>query len=271
MIGTTNRQAAVMTSRGGELQTRHDAAFAWKTAVAAVLNLPGLRMAHTMGDIDAGPSIYNVGGQARGYTSNDDPTFGYAGLVPYCALDGTGDYLSRADEAPLDITGGETYVVAAQRGLSMGIWVYPTVVDATQDIIGKWNTNGVDERSYLIRLRNTNVFQGNISSAGTAATVTSVNSTVTVTADAWYFVELTYSPSGQSNLLTINVNGTVDSVAANRASLHSGAANFIVGASDNGASNLLTGRVSLDWLCAMYHADYLTQAMYHHTRAMYGR
>lgn len=253
----------------GDFQARYEPNFAWKSAASALIGLPGLRATWTFGDIDAGPSVYNAGGQARGLTAAGDPTFGHDELAPYCALDGAGDYYSRADEAPLDITGAETYIVAASRGLSMGIWVYPTVDGATQDIIGKWNT-GPDDRSYLIRLLNTNVFQALISSAGTLATVQSVNSTVTVSADNWYFVEMTYSPSVQNNRLAINVNGTISTAAPGVASLHSGGANFVVGASDNGASNLLAGRVSLAWLCAMYHPDYLTEVIREQTRAMYG-
>lgn len=253
----------------GDFQRRYEPNFAWKSAASSLIGLPGLRGTWTFGDIDAGPSVYNAGGQARGLTVAGNPTFGHDNLVPYCLLDGVGDYYSRADEAALDITGAETYIVPASRGLSMGIWVYPTVIGATQDIIGKWNT-GPDDRSYLIRLLNTNVFQVLVSSAGTLATVANTNSTVAVSANNWYFVEMTYSPTGQSNLLTINVNGTITSAAAGTASLHSGAADFVVGASDNGASNLLTGRVSLSWLCAMYHPDYLTEVIREQSRAMYG-
>lgn len=261
-----------MRSRAGELQTRHDATFSWKTAINAVHNLPGLRGAWTMGSFDQAGDQYDLSGQGRTLGYNGNPTYSNAGLIPFLLLDGVGDFLDRADEAALDITGTETYIAGSRRGLTMGIWVYPTVVSAQQDIIGKWNTAGaVNQRSYMIRLLNTNVFQAMITLNGAAATLVTVNSTVAVSASQWYFVEMAYSPTARSNLLTINVNGTIDSVAAATASLHSGTANLVIGASDNGAANLLTGRVSLAWLCAMYHQSYQMQAVYQHTRALYGR
>jgi len=267
--GVTVRRGDVMRSRSGELQNRHDASFAWKTEIDLVRELPGLRGSWKMNSFDNTGALYGFSGQTRTLTYNGNPQYNYVGLVSFLWFDGTGDYLDRADEGALDITGTETTVATAARGLTMGCWVFPQSTGAEQAIIGKWNENGVNERSYLIDLTATNNFRARISTAGTAATIDSVTSSVTVTDSVWYYVEMTFDPSTR---LAINVNGTIDELVAGvGASVYSGAANFVVGARDNGASALLTGRVSLAWLCAAYHTDTLTQAVYQHTRALYGR
>jgi len=269
MTGIIIRRGDVMQSRNGELQQRRDGSFAWKTATGAIRMLPGLRAAWTMGSFNQAGNQFDFSGQTRNLIYNGNPLYNYRGIAPFIRLDGTGDYLSRADEAALDITGTETYVATDARGLSMGCWVYPQVGSAEQAIIGKWNENAVNQRSYLIDLTAGDVFRARITSAGTAATIDTVTSSVSVSTAAWYFVEMTYDPSTR---LAINVNGTIDeNVAGIAASLHSGTADLNVGARDNGASVLFTGRVSLAWLCAMYHTDPLTQSIWHHTRALYGR
>ncbi|NJO31403.1 MAG: hypothetical protein HC874_30490 [Richelia sp. SL_2_1] len=65
-------------------------------------------------------NVYDLSGQGRTLTYNGNPTFNYTGLVPYVSLDGTGDFLSRADETDLDILGTETIYNSAVRGLTLG-------------------------------------------------------------------------------------------------------------------------------------------------------
>jgi len=254
----------------GEFQSRYEPNFAWKSQQAVIAGKHGLRGSWTAGAFDSNGDVYGAGTFGAGalLTYNGNPLFGLDDLVAYLELDGAGDYLSRVDSANLDITGTETYVKAADRGLTMGMWVYPQSVGALQAVIGKWNENGVNQRSYLIDLTAGNVFRARVSSAGTALTISSISSTVAVSADTWYYVEMMFDPSAR---LAINVNGTIDELVAGvAASIHSGTANFNVGAQDNGASNLLTGRTSAGWLCAMYHQDYFSQVSFEQTRAMYG-
>ena len=259
------RNAQLIDPLSGEFQRRYEPNFAWKSACSAVMALPGLRGFWPMSAFESGGNAFDQSGNGRTLTYNGNPTYNYDGLAPYIDLDGTGDYLSRADEAGLDILGTEAYINATERGLSMGIWIYPTAVGALQAIIGKWDAGG-NQRSYLIDLSAGNNFRAHVSVDGTADTL--VTSTGTVAADNWYYVEMTYDPSTR---LAINVNGTItQNVAAIPASIFNSNAQFNTGAQDNGGANLLTGRISMHFLCAIYHTDPLTQSVFHHTRAMYG-
>ena len=271
----TERRARRVDDRATDFQRTYDASFSWKTAVASILCTGGLRGCWPMSAFNASGDARDVSGNVQTLSESGDCLYGIDGLAPYVQFDGTADYLSRADESSLSITGTELYVAVAWRGLSMGCWVYPQEIGAEQAVIGKWNENTVDQRSYLIDLTATNFFRARISQNGTAATINTVTSTVAVTADTWYFVSMAFDPSAR---LAINVNGTMtETVAGIQADVDDNASAFVVGARDNGAAVPLEGRVSLAWLCAMYHedattpTDHVSQALYHHTRALYGR
>jgi len=242
--------------------------------VSAILCTGGLRGCWPMAKFDASAGACSASGVTT-LDENGDCLYGIDGLAPYIQFDGTGDHLDRADDALLSITGTEAYVDAAWRGLTMGCWVYPQEVDSEQAVIGKWNENGVNHRSYLIDLTAGNVFRARISQSGAAATINTVTSTVSVAINTWYYVAMAFDPSTR---LAINVNGTVDELLVGiQADVDDNDSEFNVGARDNGASAYLQGRVSLAWVCAMYHedgttpTDHVTQAIYHHSRAMYGR
>jgi len=256
-MANTVRNAALIDSRSGEFQRSYDPNFAWKTSIAAIECLTGLRGLWPTSTFNEAGNAYDLSEQNRILTYNGNPTYSYDGLAPYLALDGTGDYLSRADEVGLDILGTETYVATAERGLSMGIWVYPTAIGALQAIIGKWDAGG-NQRSYLIDLTAGNVFRAHVSANGIADTL--IASTVTVAANNWYFVEMTYDPSAR---LAINVNGTITpNVAAIPAAIFNSNAQLNIGAQDNGGANLLTGKVSMAFLCAALHTDPMTQSVF---------
>jgi len=272
------RQSKVIDNRSGDFQLRTEAAFAWKTAVAALQDLPGLRGLWTMGSFDSSGYAYDMSGQGRTltYTSSSGwPHYGQAGLAPYVDLNGALTFLWRADEAGLDITGTEAYVETARMGLTMGCWVYPRLVATQQCVMGKWNTTS-NQRSYNLQLLAGNVFQADVSSAGTAGTVRSVASTVAVSVNNWYFVCLAFNPSAR---LAINVNGTVIAVTSSvPASIHPGTARFTIGPCNDGALLPLTGRVSLAFLTCMYYeetaptpvTDRVSQAIFQHTRGLFG-
>ena len=65
-------------------------------------------------------------------------------LAPYVALDGTMD-LSRVDGGAAnwaDIRGNEGYVLAGQRGFTIGLWGYCNAVVATEYFASKWDATG---------------------------------------------------------------------------------------------------------------------------------
>jgi len=259
-----------MKSRSGELQNRYDPTFAWKSAVAALRTLPGLRGAWTMGSFDDGGDQYDLSGQGRTLGYNGNPTYGYNGLVPLLNLDGTGDYLNRADEGGLDILGTETYVAAGRRGLTLGGWFRFDRLTHAEFLIGKATTVTATSSYWLI-------FRGDVANdplrfvVSDGAATDQVDVQITPAVDTWTFVVGRYIPStsikvyASQGTLTDNTNAV-----GIPAALNNSGADFTVGAPSGAAASLLDGAASLCFLCAMYLTDAQIATIWHHTRALYG-
>jgi len=109
--------------------------------ISPLLALPGLRGFWPMSSFNEAGNAYDMSEQGRVMTYNGNPLYNYDGVVPYVALDGIGDFLSRADEAGLDIIGTETYVDGAVHGLTLGGWFYfDNALGSNEKLIAKWDT-----------------------------------------------------------------------------------------------------------------------------------
>jgi hypothetical protein len=230
------------------------------SAVAPFLLLPGLRGFWPMSAFDSSGNAQDQSGHAHHLTYNGNPTYNYTGLAPHIMLDGVGGYLSRADEADLDITGTEAYVAAAARGLTVGGWFYHQNAAGTEEqIIAKYAAAG-DQRSWQMRRWTTGAAQVLISSDGTAGTLLTAGG-ATLAASTWYHIVARFVPSTS---LAICVNGVWSSVVvAVPASIHSGTAALNVGFS-------LPGRASLCFLCAAALSDTQIASIFNATRALFG-
>ncbi len=227
--------------------------YGWTATSSAYACIPGVRGAWNMASLNETGAVYDITGQGRALTNNHVCTFSYTGFAPYVLLDGTNDYLSRADEAGLDILGSETYVVSTERGLTFGGWFYPTqAAGTTEALIGKWQ--GAANYSYLLYRDSTEVYSCALSLTGAAALV--FNSTLVPTINAWQFVVGRYSPSGLSNEVSVWKNDTewMTQVGV-PASLFNGTAAFEIGANAPTNTNPLQGRASFCFLSAMYLSD----------------
>lgn len=269
MTGTTTRRGDVMKSRSGVLQNRHDSTFAWKTAVSLLLNLPGIRAVWTMGSIGPAGNQYDLSGQSRTLTYNGG-SYDYAGLIPFISFGGgAGAYLSRADEAGLDILGTEAY--QTKKGLTLGGWVRFDRLTAFEFLMGKSDTVAATSSYWLS-------FRGDVAndpvrfvvSDGATTDQVDIALTTAPATGTWTFVCGRFNPSTEIKVWASQ--GTLESntnVVGIPAALNNSAANFTIGADSTGA-NRLSGDVSLPFLCASYLSDTLVQAVYQHTRALYG-
>lgn len=240
---------------------------AWGRACSAIMALPGLRAFWPMSSVD-----YATASQARdvaggGYhlTNNAAATFGYSGIIPLVTFNGTTQYLSRADGGVAnwaDIIGTEAYIIAAQRGLTLGGWFKASSLAQTAALIGKYDVPG-NQRSYLIQQLNTDNINFAISNDGIAnVNITSSN---TITTD-WYFACGVYVPSTS---ITIQINTTQTVLAAGiYANLFDGASAFVIGARTGGSYFL--GLTSMCFLCATALSSTLVSAVFQQTRAMFG-
>lgn len=229
--------------------------------ISPYLALPGLRGFWPMSSFNESGNAYDMSEQGRILTYNGNPTYNYTGLAPYIDLDGVGDYLSRADEAGLDIIGTESYVAAAVRGLTLGGWFYVTGAANTY-YMGKAVDGNGPYSLYHFNGGNAAAFKIRDSTDTTTYTVTTDR-----TLNVWQFIAGRYDPSTE---IKVWVNATTNTnVAAIPAALLNGADDFAIGGLSGGTS-LLTGRASLCFLCAAYVSDAIISSLYQQTRAAFG-
>ncbi len=223
--------------------------------LASYMALPGLVGFWPMSSIQRSTgNAYDLSGQGRTLTYNGNPAYTYHnGLVPYIDLDGTGDYLSRADETDLDITGAETIYTTGAAGLTMGCWAW-TDTTASQALIGKYNTTG-----WLLSLGASNL------PAMTSDAGTKTHSTALVTG-TWYFVACRFVPSTSIDVYLNNVKDSLTSSVG--ATMTNTTHAFQIGTFAAG-SQLLNGRVSLCFLCANALGDDLISSLFQSSRVLF--
>lgn len=233
--------------------------YAWGN-VGSMLLSPALRGLWLYGSVDENGNALDNSGQGRTLTNVSSLQYGvYNGLVPYAIHDGSADYLTRATEAGLEITGALTF----------GCWVRVNdITGGTYSIIGKNNTTG-NQKSFIIN-RGTppfNLFAFGVSSTG--ANGFDVNSTVIPADDVWFHVVGRYTPSTE---LAIFVNGVkTTNTTSIPASIFNSSSAFRVGANGAG-TEVLDGDTALPFLCAGALSDTLIQyILWHGQRALFGR
>lgn len=255
-----------------DFQARYEPNFAWKSAASVLRSIPGLRCAYTMGSFDENGDQFDVSGQGRTLSYNGNPTYGYRDLAPFLDLDGTGDYLSRADEAGLDILGTETYVAAAARGLTCGIWFRPDRLTNQEFLLAK-DTTVAATSSYRLE------FRGDVANDpvrfvvcdGAAFYTVAMTGVVDATGE-WYFAAGRYDPSTETKVWAAAA-GTLQSntlAVAIPAALNNSNAQLTIGAQSAGGGALLDGAVSMAWLSCMYLTDAQVATIWEQTRAMFG-
>lgn len=108
---------------------------------------------------------------------------------------GNSEYLNRADNAGLSITGS----------LSMSFWWNPETVAATSyALMGKWRADS-NARSYLLNYGSTSKFEFILSSNGTATK--ELDSVTTPTISTWVWVTVVYTAGSR---MEIFLNGVSD-------------------------------------------------------------
>jgi hypothetical protein len=256
-----------------DFQMRNEPNFAWKSAVSSCLAIPSLVACWPMSAIrrdSATDEIRDMAGGGYHLTAHNVPQSGYDDLTCFEWFNGTNQWLSRADGGAAnwaDITGTETKVFAAGRGLTMGIWVYfMNAAGANAMIIGKWEAVGSNDRSYRIMRQATGVIRAIVSVDGTAATV--IDSAAAPAINTWTFLAMRFVPS---TTLDVYVNTEKTTLAAAvPASIFDGIADFTIASYHNGLGQWMNGRVSLAWLSMSWLSDSIIDALFQQQRAAFG-
>lgn len=229
-----------------------------------ILSLPGLRGYWPMSAIDASGNALDISGNGRTLTYNGNPTYSVDGFVPYIDLDGTGDYLSRADEAGLDILGTESFIASGIRGLTFGGWFKfdNSTPAANEFMIGKGRLGFISSTSYFIYRRTSDdkvvclICDGSFTGVGSDP----------VTATDWFFCAARFDPSTELAIFIDNDKNT--NTTAIPASIQNTSVEFCVG--DDTTGDNLPGRASRCFLAAAAWPDSIIDAIFQRSRQEYG-
>jgi len=235
------------------------------------MGLPGLIGFWPMATVQR--STGNVPNYAPTYTGatkqdlvyNGNPLFSHTVTgVPYIVLDGTGDYLSVADNTDLDVLGTETQY--AFPGLTIGAWSFfdnAAPPASSEGIITK-DTASAGGRSYSIQ-RHASSGQGRFGVSVDGTVYTSVDGSV-FNASSWYYIVGRYTPSSE---LAIFVNGVkFTNTTSIPAAIFNSTTAFSIGSF--GGSALTTGRQTLCFLSACAIPDTIIQSLFQQTRPLFG-
>lgn len=237
----------------------------WLHTFSLLRGLPILRDYWPMGSVFyTNPQVLATNGNSL--TNNNTALFGYDGLAAYVEFNGTTQYLSRADGGVAnwaDITGTESYVVPAQRGLTLGGWFrFDVAAAAEENVIAKWG--GAGQRSYRIARLAAGSVLAFVSVDGTAV-VTATSAVVPVT--TWIFLCLQYDPSAELAIWVNNVK--VANAAAIPASIFDSTAAFMVG-NNTAGTGFMDGKASGCFMCAGRLSDGFITMLFEQSRTGYG-
>jgi len=263
---STLRNDLLMQSLAGEFQRRREPNFAWVNLASALQALPGLVGAWAMTAIDkSNGNQADISGNVRTLTYNGNANYDFDSLMPFLTMNGA-TYLSRLNEAQLDIQGNEAVIASARLGLTLGGWFqFRAAAAAAETMIGKWDAAG-NQRSYRLIRAATGIPQADISTNGTAV-VSVVSSVGVLDLNTWYFVAMRFDTSSE---LAIWVNSTkTTNTAGIPSTLYNSTANFYLGASQ--AVDIFgTGRLGPCFLSTMALSDALVMSLYEQTKSLAG-
>ena len=230
------------------------------------LGIPGLRGFWGMASYDENGNAMDFSGQNRTLGYNGNPLYDSAGLATFITLDGTGDYLDRADEAGLDIIGTEAHIT--NPGLFACTWVrFANAAGANESILTKRSV-AANTAAYGMSRGAAGLLNAVI---GTGAASETVSSVATLNQNQWHFTAMRWTPSTD---LCVWVDQEKTCAGASAiAALNNNAFRFMIGAYDNGAgvgTVLMTGDVGCAALAAQSPTDAQVMNLYNRSRAAFG-
>lgn len=236
---TKLRNSEIETELNPFFMDRNDALARLGLINSVIINQQGLRGYWTMTQPDSNGDQFDLSGNGRTLTYNGNPIYDTTGWLGYIDLDGTGDTLTRADEAALDITATESYI--ANPGCTMFCWFNPDVL-AQQSLMAKWDFS-TNNRSYRLNIDGSNKVQSLVSANGVA--FSSVSTTTSISIDAWQFGAFRFQPLQ----LDVWLNEEMVSSVVAEATIFNGNDSFQIGSVNAGTSTLFNGQISI---CALY-------------------
>lgn len=251
---------AVLTA---DVQLRYEPNFAVKSAVSAMLALPGLRACWPLSCVDyqAADQAKDVAGGGYHLTNNNAVVFDYANLIPYAEFTRASSmHLSRADGGAgnwADILGTEAFI--GTPGLAMGGWFYRNDVSVGTE--GLMSKRPAINSGYAFYGLNTGAVQAAI---GSGAAQTTATSTTLAGDNEWHFYAMRFIPSTS---VSVWIDDNQIDQATAIAAINDNTDAFEIGEVVGG--NYLDGRASLCWLCASALSDAIIGCLFQQQRAMF--
>lgn len=242
----------------------------WQTSAAMFGGLPGLVGFWPMSSVNRNNGNANdMSGQARVLSSNGNFTYNlYGDIVAYADFDGNGDFLSRADEVGMDVSGVEATNALTVRGLTMGGWFWGNdFASGTAMVLMGKLTNTAGTFAYWIVKTGANTVGARVSSNGTA--ITTVSSTANMSNNTWYFIVERFISATE---LAIFVNGvkTVNTTSIPSSINNSAEAFAIGGIGGTNPGAYFNGRASNCFLCANALSDATINRLFEVSKKLYG-
>ncbi len=261
---TYQNNDALFRNINTEFISRNDRIARLGMTISTFQNIPGLVGFWPMSSVQRSTGdAYDLSGQGRTLTYNGNPTYNYYNdLVPYIDFDGS-DYLSRADETDLDITGTETIYNSSVRGITALGWIRCSNIANHNWFLVKGNA--APNRAYDFSFQATGFLRALVSVDGTTYVLN--DSTTLLVDDEWTFATFKYVP-GVS--LGCYINGALDTenTASIPASVYNNTLSLNVGARQ-GILNF-TGSMSLIALSANALSNAYINALYQQSRVLFG-
>lgn len=248
-----------------DFQARYEPNFAWVNAVGANLMVPGLRGFWPMSSWDQAFAVYDLSGQGRTLTNNNTVALDYENLAPKATFNGTTQYLSRADEAGLDIL---------NIGLTVYGWFWANAhIVTNQTAAAKYVTTG-NQRSFQMLFRRSGLGNDNSFAVSTDGinNVQIVTSTA-YTPAAWHFLAGRWTPSTEVTIFANYSPGQALSKFTNAvgvpATIFNSTAPFTIGANGDPAE-YLAGKSGFVAMCQKALSDAIINQIYQQSRALFG-
>jgi len=235
---------------------------AYQNIISMLMFLPGLRGLWAS-SIDESGDVIDLAGQGRTLTAAGSPNVGIDGVFPYLQFDGTFDYLYRADEAGLDISGTEAFVESSYQGLTAGgIFKFDDLSGTSNlGVMGKWLTTG-NQRSWLLYLRDATTKLQAVASDDGTSTVMSIGSSKTLSTSNYYFCVFRFVPSTSLDLW-VNDTKNSDTTGTLLSSLYNSSAQLnIMSYGDGYSSYRNQGRMVFSFLTATALSDAFISSLY---------
>lgn len=223
-------------------------------AVSYHLSLPMLRAFWPMSSVDAGNGAIDVSGQARHLTNGGAAGYSRTALdMPYATFTGgSTSYLTRADEAGLDVTGQ----------LTLGGWFYFNAVTGV-NFCGKTGASG----SYAYGLQTSGSAAAMYVSTNGTTVVSAVSSLGVIQANRWHFIVGRYVPSTELAVYYDAVK--TSNITSIPASINNSTAAFQIGGA-SALSQFMNGNAGLVFLCATSLSDTQINVLLNTTRLFFG-